>query len=82
MEAGQLLPVASTGMSSYLSKLMPVLVPLNSSLATTHVTKCHTIDDNIPLHTFISWLYFSPIFLCHVSHYKNIVNITIAVFLN
>lgn len=30
--AGQLVPVASTGISSYLSKLIPVLVPLNSSL--------------------------------------------------
>lgn len=31
---GQLLPVASTGMSSYFSKLMPVLLPENSSLKT------------------------------------------------
>jgi len=30
--AGQLFPVASTGMSSYLSKLIPVLVPENNSL--------------------------------------------------
>lgn len=29
---GQLLPVASTGMSSYFSKLIPVLLPENSSL--------------------------------------------------
>ena len=29
---GQLSPVASTGMSSYLSKLIPVSVALNSSL--------------------------------------------------
>ena len=32
IEAGQLDPVASTGISSYLSKLIPVLAPLNNSL--------------------------------------------------
>lgn len=32
---GQLCPVASTGMSSYFSKLIPVLLPENSSLRTS-----------------------------------------------
>lgn len=75
MEAGQLFPVASTGMSSYLSKLMPVLVPLNNSLTPIHGYKMSTLQeiDIIPLHTFISWLYFNPLFLCHVSHCKNIL---------
>lgn len=35
MCGGQLLPVASTGISSYFSKLIPVLLPEKSSLKTT-----------------------------------------------
>ena len=34
MWSGQSWPVASTGMSSYLSKLIPVFIPENSSLIT------------------------------------------------
>jgi len=41
IQCGQSYPVASTGMSSYLSKLMPVLQLPNSSLSTPHNFTAH-----------------------------------------
>ena len=50
--AGQEFPVASTGISSYLSKLIPVFVPENSSLQNHNITiKTHCIQNHF---TFLS----------------------------
>ena len=45
--AGQFSPVASTGMSSYRSKLMPVLITSNSSLSRMNglVNTCRLMVD-------------------------------------
>lgn len=46
MWGGQLVPVASTGISSYFSKFIPVLLPEKSSLKTVFAkVKANTIQD-------------------------------------